>query len=170
MANKKPYRRKKTFLLKGKVDKALTLGTLAASDVVKVNFNDSVDEEAWALSAELVWSLRDLTPGEGPIIVGLAHSDYTDPEIEAFLEAAASWKRGNLTEQEIAKRKIRMVGIFPGEVAEEVLNDGRPIKTKLSFNLITAATVAMWAFNKSGAVLTTGGIITAEGHVWLKPR
>lgn len=157
-------------LLKGAVDKELTLAALAANDVIAGLFTDTVTEQAFALSTELTWSKRDGTVGEGPIIVGLAHSDYTAAEIEEYLENTGSWEIGDMVQQEIARRKIRIVGTFPQEAVDEVLNDGKPIKTTLKFVLSSGQTVQVFAFNKSGGALTTGTIINCEGHCWLRPQ
>ncbi len=162
--------RKRTKLIKGRVNEALAMGTLATNSLVKGDFDETVDEEAFALSIEATWSLTGLTAGEGPIVFGVSHSDYTAAEIEAVIENTGSWSRGDLVAQEIARRKIRVIGEFDGLSTEERINDGVPIKTKLMWNLVTGATLTQWAYNKSGGTLATGGVILAEGHVWLRPR
>ncbi len=161
--------RKRSFILKGEVDETLALGTLASAVVIGDGFNDTVDDSAWAISAELTWTIRDRTVNQAPIIVGLAHGDYTDAEIEEFLENTGSWTRGDLIAQEIGRRRIRVVGSFEGLTPDEVLNDGKTIKTKLGFLLLPGQTVKLWAWNKSGATLTTGAAIGVFGHVWLRP-
>ncbi len=162
--------RRRGFLLKGKIDETLPLGTLANADVVGDVFNDTLDQEAYAISQEAIWTIRELTDDEGPIIVGVAHGDYTDAEIEEYLENAGSWTRGDMLAQEIAKRKIRSVGSFAATgTGDQVLNDGKPIKTRLGFMLQEGQTIKVWAWNKSGAALTTGAQVFLEGHVWLRP-
>ncbi len=161
--------RRRSFLIKGKIDETLALGALANADVVGDVFNDTLDQEAYAISMEALWTIRGDTGGEGPVLVGVAHGDYTDAEIEEYLENAGSWTRGDLIAQEIAKRKIRTVGAFQGTAIDEILNDGKPMKTKLGFMLQEGQTVKVWAWNKSGATLTTGAQVFLEGHVWLRP-
>ncbi len=158
-------------VLKGHANESLALLNLATNTLIGETFDESPDEEVFALSMEAVHTIRDLVVAQGPVVVGVAHGDYSDAEIEAFIENAGSWDRGDLVSQEIARRKIRIIGTFAGEGAtEESLNNGMPVKTRLMWNLVTGATLKQWAFNKGSAQLTTGAIYAIEGHVWLKPR
>lgn len=150
------------------VEQSLGLGTLTNNVLIGSNFTGTVTKPEFPISAKLAWAMRGSTVGEGPIIVGLAHSDYTDAEIEAFVENTGSWGLGNKTQQEIAQRKIRIVGKFPLALADEVLNDGKPITTPLRFGLVTGQTIKFWAYNSGGSSLTTGAIVEVDGIVWLK--
>ncbi len=141
----------------------MVLLTPATGTVVKGDFAQTVDDKMWFISAELVWGLQALTPGEGPITVGLAHGDYSATEIEEFIEASASWDAGDKVSQEQRRRKIRIVGMFSGEVADEVLNNGNPIKTYLGMSIEEGETVATWAYNQSGGTLTTGAALRING-------
>ncbi len=180
MAKGKPRRGRRSMgrYLRGNVDESLNLGTLAALTLVGVNFDEASEEQKWVSSVVAQWSMTLLTPtaGMGPIMVGLAHSDYTDAEVEAWIETTGSWDRGNLAEQEISQRKIRRVGTFQAEggaVATDILtlNGGRPIKTKLGWNLVTGATVKMWAYNTGPTALaTTIPIVRLQGHANLWDR
>ncbi len=163
--------RKGRRLFVPKVTHEEALGTLAASDVQANNIADTLDEEAFLISADLVWSIRDLTATEGPIVVGICHSDYAASEIEEYLENAGSWDRGDLINQEISGRgrRIRTVGSFSGNSTEETLNDGKPIRTKCGWKLITGQTLKFWAYNKSGAALTTGAEVVVEGQAFFRP-
>ncbi len=155
--------------LKGTVLEGLALSTLATSTLVAADMS-AVNERTYAASAWLQWSIRGLTAGEGPIRVGLAHSDYTTTEIEEVLEATDSWNEGNFVAQEVSKRKVREVGVFSGESTDEVLNDGKPIKTALRWILLQGQTIQVWAYNASGGTLTTGAVVGAAGHCWLQPK
>ncbi len=169
MANKTRSRRK-TRLLKGTVDEALVLGTLANATLVGGAFDENVNERTLALSMEATWGLSNLTVGEGPIAVGIAHSDYTDAEVEEVIENTGSWNEGSLVEQEIAKRKVRIVGMFDGGTqTDEVLNDGKPIKTTMKWVLLQGQSIRLWAYNRASATLTTGAAVILQGHIWLKP-
>ncbi len=163
----KPRRRGK--VLKAKIINSIALGTLSNATVISDPVPDSVDERAFALSTELLVSTRGMTPGEGPIIVGVAHSDYTTAEIQEWIDNTGGWSEGDLVQQEISKRKIREIGQFPVTSAAEVLNDGRPIKVPLRFYLTQGQTLDCWALNRSGSTLTTGGVVLYDGHAWLKP-
>ncbi len=151
-----------------KIVEALPLLTLANLDVLGENFPDTVDRPTFVISSDLLMSIGGLTPGEGPIVVGVAHVDYTDAEIEEWIENQGSWGTSDLVGQEIARRKIREVGQFSGETADEVLNDGKPVHTKLRFMLNAGSTLKYWAYNRSGAVLTTGSSVFIEGTVWAR--
>ncbi len=162
-------RRRRVRLLKGNVEEALVLGTLAAATLIGANYDETVNERSIVLSHESTWSCQELTADEGPVVVGIAHSDYTDAEIEETIENTGSWNEGNLVDQEIAKRKIRTVGVFQGKGEDEALNDGLPVKTSLKWVLLQGQTLKMWAYNRTSATLTTGAIVIIQGHCWIKP-
>lgn len=116
------------------------------------------------------WTLSNFTPvvNSGPLAVGYCHSDYSTPELEQYLENVDSWNEGNLVQQEIGRRKIRLVGIFEAPTAateSTVLNDGKPIKTKLNWLLSAGQTVNLFTYNLgSGSVSTTIPKVAVRGH------
>ncbi len=160
--------------LKGNVDEELSLGTLAAVTLVGQDFDEVLAERSILTSLVATWAMQEFTPiaGVGPITVGIAHSDYTDVEIEQFIENTGSWNPASKVQsKEIGSRLIRKVGTFfpRGTGASnqpDPLNDGRPIKTKLNWTLITGSTLKVWAYNEgSGAIATTVPIVSLQGHV-----
>ncbi len=158
--------------MKGIVDEALPLLTTGSGTLVGADFDENVNERSFIPSVEATWMLRNLTIAEGPILVGLSHGDYTDAEIEAFIENAGSWNEGDLVSREVGARKIRIVGAFPSPVdtlGDVVLNDGKPIKTTLKFVLNQGESLKLWAYNQSGAALTTGAVVIINGHAWVIP-
>ncbi len=171
-------RRKRKFrrYLKGQADEVLNLGTLAASTLVGALFDESVVDRTFVSSLRATHSLDNFTPTitRGPILVGVAHGDYTDAEIEEWIENTGSWNEGNLVQQEVAKRRIRRIGIFDtpdAAVDSVVLNDGRPITTKLGWILLEAQTLRQWAYNLgTGALATTDPAYRVQGHVNLWPQ
>ncbi len=176
---KKPSRRSRRQMgkyLRGTVDEDLALGTLAAKDLIKVNMDETVNERTLVSSVVAAWGMRDFTPAVnvGPVLVGLAHSDYTDSEIEEWIESTSSWNEGDLVAQEVSARKIRVVGKFEiHALATEavVLNDGRQIKTKLNWILLQGQTLSVWAYNVgSAAIATTDPTISVNGHANLWPK
>ncbi len=177
MANKKRGGRKFRRYLKGNVDELISLGALPARDLAKQDFDEAVNERTFVSSMKALWVMDDFTEGTdiGPIMVGVAHSDYTDAEIEAFIENVGSWDEGDLVNQEIAKRKIRIVGTFAwvdstasGQVA---LNEGRKIHTKLGWILNQGQTLSLWGYNLGQApVATTVPNVHCEGHANLWPQ
>ncbi len=155
----------------------MALGTLAARTLQAQGFGEAVNERTFLSSIVGIWSIDDITQAadSGPIMVGVAHNDYTAAEIEAFIENAASWNEGDLIGQEIGKRKIRIVGIFRGPATDGTgsmtLNEGRPIKTKCNFMLLQGQSVDLWAYNLGSAALaTTVPNVHLEGHANLWPR
>ncbi len=167
--NYRPY-------LKGKIDLAFNIGTLPANDVVTLAVADAVIDPAWISSVRALYSLSEFTPGNdiGPVMVGFAHGDYTAAEIEEWIENLGSWQRGNMVQQEIAKRKIRQVGVFetPDNAADSVsLNDGKMITTKAKWLISSEQTVNFWAYNSgSAAIATTVPQININGHANLWPK
>ncbi len=162
--------------IRGNVDEVLQLGTLATRTLVAQVFDESVEEKTYLSSVRATWTMSKFSPavGIGPIMVGLAHSDYSAAEIEQFIENTGSWKQGDLINQEIGQRRIRVVGIFdtPDDAGDSVvLNDGKPIRTKLGWMLTTGQSVDQWAYNLgSAAVATTDLAIHLQGKANLWPR
>jgi len=161
--------------IRGVVDQQLSLGTLAAKVVVGVVMDNVVNERTLVSSIVASYSLRNMTQTSdvGPIMVGLAHGDYSDAEIEAWLENTGSWNEGAKVEQEIAKRLIRIVGTFgTAEVTAGgiVLADGEKIKTKLNWIVNQGQTLKIWYYNLGGQPLgTTVPVGAVEGHANLWP-
>ncbi len=162
--------------IRGGVNEQLNLGTLAPSTLAAAQFDETVNERMLVSSLVATYSVAEWTPaaGDGPILVGIAHGDYTAAEIEEVIEMTDSWDEGNLVEQELGKRKIRKIGVFhsPQASTEGVsLNDGRPIKTKLNWILNQGQTLQVWAYNMGGsAFATTTPTVHLEGHANLWPR
>ncbi len=162
--------------LKGSVDEDLDLGTLATKDAILVAFDSTVNERTLVSSVVASYTMSNWTPiaSAGPILVGIAHGDYTAAEIEAWVETTGSWNETDLVQQEVANRKIRKIGVFDtpaSAAASAVLNDGRPVKTKLNWILTQGQTLSLWAYNLgTAAVATTDPRIHAEGHANLWPR
>lgn len=163
--------------LRGGVDENLSLGTLAAATLLSAIFDETVNERTYASSAVISWSLSNWTPaaGDGPIVVGLAHSDYSDAEIEEWIENAGSWNEGDMVlSREVGRRLIKSVGQFPIPADANVgtvLNDGKPIKTKLGWILLQNQTLKYWAYNQgTSALATTSPDIRIQGFVNLFPK
>ena len=132
--------------------------------------DETVEERTRCSSLDATWSMSNFTPaqGDGPILVGVAHSDYTAAEIEEVIENTGSWTEGSKVEQEIAKRLVRVIGTLrslTGATENDVLNDGKPIKTKLNWILNSGDTLKIWAYNIGGSALaTTDPEVNVFGH------
>ncbi len=177
MAKARPRRRRRMGrYIRGEVDEEMAIGTLNAKVVIFAGFDNSVVERTFISSVVATWALKNVTPSAtaGPLLVGLAHGDYTAAEIEEWIENTAGWAEANQIGQEIGKRKIRKVGIFAnsGAVTEaSVLNDGRPIRTKCGWILTSGQSVSAWAYNLgTGAYATTDPSVDISGHANLWPR
>jgi len=163
--------------IRGTIDERMSLGTLGAGVAISQIFGQTVNEKTLVSSVVINWSMDQFTVGndDGPILVGVAHSDYTDAEIEQYIENLGSWNEGDLTAtREVGKRLVRRVGVLRGAsvVAEhDTLNDGKPVKTKLNWLLLQAQSLRLWAYNAgSSAIATTDPNIHALGHANLWPR
>ncbi len=164
---KKPQRRRRRLRVAA-TQVALALSTLA-DDTVLSEAENAVDNEQFLISVKATYTIRDVTAGEGPITIGWAHGDYSDTEIQESLATSGSWDEGNKTANEQANRAVRKVGTFHNLSAEGVLNNGNPITTKLMFKLQTGISLKFWAWNRSGAILTTGAVCNADGDVFMRP-
>lgn len=160
--------------IRGNVNEVLALGTLAAVTLVSVVFDDSVSERTLISSLVASYSIEGLAlvAGDGPVMIGIAHSDYSDAEIEAWIENAQGWREADQIAREVGQRKVRVIGTFSQNVADgaQVLNDGKKIKTKLNWILNAGQTLDLWAYNLGSGALTTGSVVYANGHVNLWPR
>ncbi len=162
--------------IRGNIEIDIPGGTLAGTTGLIGATVDQVGERMLVSSVVATYSLSGWTGGDniGPVMVGLAHHDYTLAEIEAYLEHQTSWNEGDLVSQEIANRKIRRIGVFesPGDVgADASLNDGKPVKTKLNWILVTGQGVNFWIYNQgSAAFATTDPNVHISGHANLWPR
>lgn len=165
-------RRSGRRLLKGVIDEAMSLGTIANAVAVSQIYDETVNERTYVISQESTYSIRNAAANEGPVIVGFAHSDYSTAEIEEYIENAGAWNEGDQVAQEVSRRKIRIVGALTANVSsggDISLNDGNPIKTKVGWVLTQGQSLQQFAYNNSGAALTTGSDLVMMGHVWLRP-
>ncbi len=152
-----------------RVAQAVTLGTLANVTVVAQGLTGNADAGYRCISITSLWTLKNLTAGERPVHVGYAHSDYTVTEIKECIEGGAAISIGNKISNEQANRLVRLVGTFGvAAEADDSLNDGKPIKTRLNWAIPIGKEVVAFAYNDSGAVLTTGGIVDFTGEMWVK--
>ncbi len=162
--------------IRGNIDEKLSLTTLGAATAVGEDFDQVVNERTLVSSIVASYSMLNMTAAaaDGPIVVGVAHSDYTDTEIQEFITASTGWDEGNKVAQEQMSRKIRRIGTFqnpPELTVPAVLNDGKPIKTKLNWILLQGQTLQLWCFNQGSSALdTTVPVVHASGHANLWPR
>ncbi len=176
--NRAARRRKFRRYLKGIVNLEMNFLAIAAKAANIELFGDTVVEKTWVSSLVCDWTLSNMTlpvAGAGPVLVGVAHSDYSVAEIEEFIENLNSWNEGDLVQQEIAKRKIRIVGSFdfPDSAQHSTrLANGAKIRTKLGWSLSTGQTIQAWVYNPGTQSFSgsTTAIVGLRGHANLWPQ
>ncbi len=162
--------------IRGNIDEGVGIGTLAGVTLISTTFDETVNERTLVSSIVATWAISNWTAiaSNGPFLVGVAHVDYSAAEIEAVIENTGSWDEGDLVQQEVANRKVRIVGTLvpAGSAAESSrLNDGRPVKTKLNWILNQGDTLQAWVYNTgSVATATTTPTLRVQGHANLWPR
>ncbi len=170
-------RRKFRRYLPGRIDHKLQLATLAGNTLLGSDNADVVNEETWVSSVKAIYSIGQYTPVAecGPFILGWAHSDYTDAEIEEWVEQANSWNVGDKVSQEQSRRLIKQIGTFEHlpitASGVESINDGRMKTTKLGWMLASTQTLRFWVYNAgTAAVATTDPEVRVQGHANLWPK
>ncbi len=144
----------------------LPLLTLADNTVVKQDVQSvDFDNEIWLSSSDIQISLRGATPGEGPIMVGFAHGDYTVAEINEWY-TSTNFLSADMVEQEQGRRKCRDIGTLAVIASSESLNDGKAIRVKIGIKIQSGQNLSFWARNSSGASLTTGSVIEFNGKLY----
>lgn len=123
-------------------------------------------DDFYPVSMDGLWSIRDLTSGEAPIQMGVAHGDLSAAEIVAALDVSLLGK-ASIIETELASRPVRRVGQI-STTAETRFNDGKQLRTKIRFrkSLGVGSFLGFWAVNRSGATLTTGAIQEVSGNLY----
>ncbi len=147
----------------------INLSTQGDGVFIGTDVGDTVSEKMWISSIEMTWAVDAATAGEGPIIVYVAHSDYTDAEIDAYIELIANWDTGDLVAREQMRRFVRQIGVFPLIESNEVLNDGRPVRTKCGWMLETGQTLQFGAYTQGGALTGSTKLHgLGKANAWLR--
>lgn len=174
-AHKGKPRRKYRRYLRGAIELTIDVGTLAAGTLAAQVNGDTVEEKTWISSIVARYSLGSVTPiaNLGPLVFGVAHSDYTAAEIQEFIDNTGSWKEGDKIAQEVGRRKIKIIGQFGIEdlaVETVAFDHGKKITTKLGWMLTTGQTFDLWIFNQGTvAFTTTDPDLSMVGHANLWP-
>ncbi len=165
LAKKTPKRRRYN-LRRVRTTSELALATLASDTALFTGLTGTSTSSYRCVSVAVAYAIQGLTAGEGPITVGLAHSDYTVTEIKECMESFAAIDVGLKIEQERANRLIRVVGVL--DSVQNRLNDGKLVKTRLNWAIGIGKQVNLFVFNESGATLTTGAVATVTGNLYIK--
>lgn len=167
LAKRRPRRRAKVNWVVSRVNMSLGLGTLADNTALKAalcSLGPGSYRCHWTHFEGFI-SIDGLTVGQGPIVVGVALDDYTVTEIKECLEADPTGT--DLIEAEKSRRKVREWGIFVGANAQEWLNnDATMRKHRIKFTDEGGSSPDLFAYNDSGAALTTGATIVVNGKLY----
>ncbi len=175
MANKKRRRSNRNFVAK-KFTQTQPLGTLGSVTAIASGIDDgsALTTSLFIMSVHASWTLKGFTrgSGDGPIVVGFAHGDYSVTEIKEALEVALLGPASKI-EQERSRRLVRQVGILQPRgqtsgAADEMaqLNDGDIVKTKLNWVIEEGQTLNVFAYNSGSGALATGAIQETVGSVF----
>ncbi len=148
----------------------LALSTLAANTVIASSPLSALTEDLYIMSIDSTYVMRDGTAGEGPLDVGWSHGDYTVAEIGQALDSGLSGP-GTKIEEEQSRRLVRLSGTFHALAAEEALNNGTKLRTKLKFIIEDGQTIDLFVVNRNTSSLTSGTSIEVSGTifgVWLR--
>ncbi len=166
--------KRKFNLRRVRIANSAAVGALATLDVLGAALTPNAADKVRVISANLAWSWSDIASiADDSLEFGLAHSSYTDAQIEEALEATGSWDLGDKVAQERGNRLVRSIGVISGEglVSSNQgaqFNDGKPVKTKLNWLLSAGDAITVWMRNASGTVYSTGSALTTVGDLWVK--
>ncbi len=168
-------RAKRSFNLRPvRVNSGMSIGALASADVISAAITNNATNNMRVVSAHLAYTWADIQATiDDALAFGLAHGDYSAAEIEECLEAGGAMDKGDKIALEQSNRLVREVGQFSGLSggvvgAGAAVNDGRPIKTKLNWNLSIGEALQVWVRNNSGVVYTTGSTLSTAGKLWVR--
>ncbi len=173
-ARRKYSRRSSGRYLNGSIGLDRGLGTLASKTGI-ITTTTTAPETCRVSSIKATYTLSDFAPAAniGPVLVVVAHSDYSLAEVEAWVERTASWAPGDKIAQEISRRFIRKIGIFrtpTNSQLSSVLNDGKPIKTRLNWRLDTGQGLQFFLYNLGTVALAGDPNVNIQGNanLWFK--
>ncbi len=148
-----------------KVNQKSALSTLADNTVTTQNLISGFTTAFWVVSTDLTWSRLGGTSGEVPLDTGITHGSYTVAQVLEALDASPDGP-DDLIAIEQGRRKIRAAGTFGLASTDEVMNDGKPIRTKCNFAVGIGSDLDAYLVNRSGGALTTGGLWKVSGKIY----
>ncbi len=173
MARKSSTRINSQNYRKVQIEEQMGLTTLATKTALAAVIVGAPNDTVRVSSVKLnnVWDDMTGTGGtaneDGPLLIGVAHGDYSVTEIKEFLEASTSIDFGDKIAAERTRRLIRVIGTLSAMQISDPANGGLR-KIKLNWLLEEGSTLNIWAFNTGGSSLTTGSQLNVSGHanVW----
>ncbi len=144
-------------------DIEITLGTSVDNAILTQALQTlTQDFDIYGVKASVTFT--GATAGEGPIEVGWNQSELTGVQIVANRDAAPT-SQWDVLANEQSKRKVRVFGSSSGQ-ANDSLNDGKVIWKKMFLRVPSGKALCdIYVINRSGATLTTGQVVRAQGHV-----
>lgn len=85
---RRPSRRRRKGMVWIPAQAGFNLSTLGDGTVFLSDLIPALDEDFFLVGIKGVWSIRDLTQGQDPIVVGVAHGDLSVTEIKEALDAS----------------------------------------------------------------------------------
>ncbi len=147
------------------VEQTNALSTLGDKIVKAASLTGFDSTKFRCVAVDLYWALQGATPTEGPLEVGIANGDLSVTEIGEMLDANPT-SQSDIVALEQIKRPVRRSGQFPVQAANEVIADGRKVRTKLHTILDTGIELVFWVRNNSGGALTTGAVVECTGTIY----
>ncbi len=141
------------------------MGTAANRALLVTAFTGLLEEDFLCWSMDVQITMQDITTGEGPLRVGIAHGDYSIAEITEALDVTIL-SPDNKIEQERKRRLVRTIGKV--SEAQPTHNDGKPYRLKVGWVTGDGEVMNMWTRNVGGGTMTTGAKIEAEGLLYGK--
>ena len=129
--------------------------------------SDVFGTDVFIISMDATWSLRDFETGKGPLPVGIAHGDLSVAEIQEATQAQVL-DPDDIIQVERARRPVRKIGAFKGDIADDVINNGNMIRTRVKFPIGSGHSLNDWIENKSGGTLTTGSQLEIDGTLYVR--
>ncbi len=165
MARKRRGRRSRRGFVAIPFNAEVSLSTLSNNVAIAAGVSGTFGEDLYILSVDCTWSLRDQVATEGPLEVGFHHGDLSVTELNEALDASVT-DPDDIIQRERARRPVRKVGAFNGLVANETLNDGKMIRTRIKFSVGDGHAFAFYVMNRSNAVKTGDAGVEVEGVIY----
>ncbi len=167
MAKRRRRRRNPRFAVL-KVHKPLDIGTLAQNVCLKGTVLDLL-QDCYIIATDLSWTILGMDLLDGPVDVGLSHSDYTVTEVQEAVDASPTSDSDQIA-LERTRRKVRTAGTFktPENTGAGVsLNDGKLMRTKVGFGVSNSFELDLWAINRGAPALTVDTTVMVSGKVYV---
>ncbi len=146
-------------------DPVITLSTLADDTVISGSALTLTQDFHWKSCDVESLGVRNQTPGEGPVLIGIAAPELTVVEIEESIDAVPT-SQYDYPAVEHARRPVRVIGMFPSITADENLSQGEYRKRQRLGRVLRIPAgkelPQIFAYNRSGGPLTTGGVVLAS--------